>query len=117
MATTKLKTERPMYTSEFIASDVERGVFLGNPILDNLMSSVMALGSEVWATRRRMHVLEALLEEKGVTNEMIEQYVPSQEQQEKWEKDRDRFIDLAYSPLLREGDMPMTAPFSDDSDS
>ena len=113
MATTKLKTERATHTSHFIPSDAERAVFLGNPILDNLMSGFIALGSEVWATRRRMHVLEALLEEKGVTNDMIEQYVPSPEQEEKWEKDQDRFIDLTYSPLLREGDMPMTAPYQD----
>ena len=114
MAKTKLETERPTYTADFIHTDAERAVFLGNPVLDNLMSSVIALGSEVWATRRRMHVLEALLEEKGVTNDMIEQYVPSEEQVAKWEKDRDRFIDLTYSPLLREGDLPVTAPFDHD---
>ena len=114
MAKTKLQTERPTYTSEYIPTDAERAVFLGNPVLDNLMSSVIALGSEVWSTRRRMHVLEALLEEKGVTNDMIEQYVPSEEQQAKWEKDRDRFIDLTYSPLLREGDLPLTAPYEHD---
>ena len=116
MAEIKLKTDRPTYTSEFIKSDAERAVFLGNPALDNMMSSLIALGSEVWATKRRMNVLEALLEERGVTQQMIQEYVPTAEQEAQWEKQRDGFIDLTYSPLLREGDLPVATPFpSDDS--
>ena len=80
------------------------------------MSSLIALGSEVWATKRRMNVLEALLEEKGVTEEMIQQYVPSEAQVVKWEAQRDQFIDLTYSPLLREGDLPVDTPFESDND-
>ena len=53
MATTKLETERPTHTADFIESDVERAVFLGNPVLDNMMTSLIALGSEVWSGRRR----------------------------------------------------------------
>ena len=111
MATTKLKTERPTYASDFIPSDVERAVFLGNPILDNMMTSLIALGAEVWSNRRRMKVVEALLAEKGVTNAMIEKYMPTSEEEAEWQKDRDRFIDLTYSPLLREGDLPVSAAF------
>ena len=114
MAKIDIKTERPLHTADFIKSDADRAVFLGNPILDNMMTSLIALGSEVWASRRRMNVLEAILEEKGVSNEMIEQYTPSAEMAAKWEKDRDRFIDLTYSPLLREGDLPVSTPFDHD---
>jgi hypothetical protein len=96
----------------FIASDVERAVFLGNPVLDNMMTSLIALGAEVWSNRRRMKVVEALLAEKGVTAEMIETYMPTAEQDAEWQKDRDRFIDLTYSPLLREGDLPVSAAFT-----
>ena len=35
------------------------------------------------------------------------------EQEAEWQKDRDRFIDLTYSPLLREGDLPVSADFGD----
>ena len=63
-----------------------------------------------------MKVLEALLEEKGVTEKMIEDYVPSAEQAAQWEKDRDAFIDLAYSPLLREGDLPVDSPLPEDGE-
>ena len=113
MATTKLKTDRPTYASDFIPSDVERAVFLGNPVLDNMMSSLIALGAEVWSNRRRMKVLESLLAEKGITEEMVESYMPTSEQEAEWQKDRDRFIDLTYSPLLREGDLPVSADFGD----
>jgi hypothetical protein len=112
MATSKLKTDRPTYASDFIASDVERAVFLGNPVLDNMMTSLIALGAEVWSNRRRMKVVEALLAEKGVTAEMVETYMPTAEQDAEWQKDRDRFIDLTYSPLLREGDLPVSAAFT-----
>ena len=111
MATTKLKTDRQTFASDFIPSDVEQAVFLGNPILDNMMTSLIALGAEVWSNRRRMKVLEALLAEKGVTNEMVEKYMPSAEEEAEWQKDRDRFIDLTYSPLLREGNLPVSAAF------
>ena len=112
MAKIEVDTDRETFTAEYIPTDAERAVFLGNPLLDNMMSSLIALGTEVWATRRRMNVLEALMEDKGVTNEMIEQYVPTDEQAAKWAKDRDKFIDLAYSPLLRDGDLPVDAPFT-----
>ena len=113
MATTKRKADRPDYASDFIPSDVKRGVFLGNPVLDNMMASMIALGTEMWSMRRRMKVLEAVLEEKGITKEMVEQYVPTAEQEAAWQKDRDRFIDLTYSPLLREGDLPISSGFTD----
>lgn len=107
----KLKTDRKTYASDFIPSDVERAVFLGNPVLDNMMTSLIALGAETWSNRRRMKVLEALLAEKGVTSEMVETYMPSADEEAEWQKDRDRFIDLTYSPLLREGDLPVSAAF------
>jgi hypothetical protein len=77
-----------------------------------MMASLIALGTEVWSNHRRMKVLEALLVEKGITNEMVEQFKPTAEQEAAWQKDRDRFIDLTYSPLLREGDLPISAAFT-----
>lgn len=115
MAKTTVKTDRPTYAADFIPSDVEKAVFLGNPILDNMMSSMIALGAEVWATQRRQKVLEVLLAEKGVTKEMVEKYVPTPDQEVEWRKDRDRLIDLTYSPLLREGDLPVSTAFRHDN--
>ena len=48
-----------------------------------------------------------------MTTEMVESYMPTEEQEAEWQKDRDRFIDLTYSPLLREGDLPVSADFDD----
>ena len=101
MATSK--TDRPTFTTEHIKADVDEVVFLGNPVLDNLMSTVIALGGEIWSTKRRMKILESLLEEKGVTQEMIEAYVPSEAQVSDWQAERDTFVKRTYRYLERDG--------------
>ena len=66
--------------------------------------------------RELKNVVESLLVmNKGerITEEMVESYMPTSEQEAEWQKDRDRFIDLTYSPLLREGDLPVSADFGD----
>ena len=78
----------------------EEDVFLGNPALDNVMSTVIALGSEFWALQTRMNVVETLLEENGsITKDMIEAYRPTEEQTEAWDVQRDRFINRVYGFL------------------
>jgi hypothetical protein len=81
---------------------VKNSVFLGNPILDNVVGSLIAMGTELWATKRRLKVIEAVMAEKGITSEMIEQFTPSDAQTAAWEADRDRFIDLAFGPLANQ---------------
>ncbi len=103
------KTDRPTFTVEHIKSDVDRSVFLGNPVLDNLMSTVIAMGAEIWSTRRRMKVLESLLEERGVTGAMIEAYAPSETQTAEWNADRDAFVKRVFSYLERDGDRPLAS--------
>ena len=112
----KLKTTRPTYTADAIPSDIKDAVYLGNPVLDNLVSTVIAMGTDMWATKRRLKVVEALLEEKGVTSEMIEQYVPTEEQTAAWEVDRDRFIDLTMGPLAHPGKTHFSADFKHSGD-
>lgn len=106
------KTDRPTYAVEAIPSDVKTSVFLGNPMLDNLVATVIAMGSEMWATQRRLKVVEAVLAKNGVKPEAIEQYVPTAEEAAAWEKDRDRFISMAYGPLAYEGTTSIGASFS-----
>jgi hypothetical protein len=38
-----LKTEHATYASDFIPSDVENVSFLGDPILDNMMTTMVAV--------------------------------------------------------------------------
>jgi hypothetical protein len=110
----ELDTERPLYTSDYIVADVESAIFLGNPILDNMFSSMLAINAETWANRRRTMVLERLLAEKGVTHEMIEGYMPTAEEEAAWQAERDRFIDMTLGPMLRDGSLPISAPREDD---
>ena len=104
-------SNRPSFVAEAIPSDVKNGVFLGNPALDNLVSCMIAMGTEMWATKRRIKVLEALMSKAGVTPEMIEKYVPSAAERADWERDRDRFIDLTLGALGNEGFRSVSSDF------
>jgi hypothetical protein len=106
-----VKTDRPTYAVEAIPSDIKNSVFLGNPMLDNVVSSLIAMGTEMWATKRRLKVVEAVMAQKGITNEMIEQYTPSDAETAAWEADRDRFIDLAFGPLANQNTTGIAADF------
>ena len=72
--------------------------FFDNPAIDNL-----ELGAELWVQRERTRVIEALLAEKGVvTPELIEQYVPSDEQVARSKAERDAFVNRVYGAFARE---------------
>lgn len=108
-------SKRPTHTVNAIPSDVASSVFLGNPILDNLIGCMVAMNGEIWATKRRMKVLESLLAKKGVTQEMIEQYVPSAAETAEWEQERDRFVSLVMGPLANDNFRSIAADFPADS--
>ena len=77
---------------------------------DNVVTALIQLGAEVWGYRRRMMIMEQLLEEKGkVTKELIEQYVPSTALMVEWEGERDAFVRRIYDVLARQGDVPVNA--------
>ena len=99
--------------SDYIKTDTDSAVFLGNPHIDNLMSVVIALGGEIWADRQRMRIVEKLLETEGkVTNEMIEAYVPSDEETAAWEADREAMVERVYAVLSR--DTSQARPFNEE---
>ncbi len=75
----------------------------------------MALTAELWAERRRNLVVQRLLADKGITADMIEAYVPSDEDNAAWQAERDRLIDATMSPLLRRGHKPVSTEFEDAS--
>lgn len=111
----KLETDRPTFAVDAIPSDINDAVFLGNPILDSLVSTVIAMGSEMWETKRRLKVIQAVMEENGITNDMIEQYMPNEAQAAEWEADRDRFIDLTFGALANPGTTDWTEDFPNQS--
>ena len=112
--TTEVDSDRPTYASDFIKSDIEEVVFLGDPILDNLLTTVMALTAELWADRRRNLVIQRLLADRGITSEMIETYMPTEEEEAAWEAERDRYVDAVMSPMLRRGHIPVATKFEGD---
>ena len=102
MAETK-KTERQTYASDFIKGDTDQAVFLGNPHIDNLMTVVIALGAEIWSDRQRLRIVEKLMAAKGkVTPEMVEQYVPSEEEKASWQNEREAMVKRVYAVLSRD---------------
>jgi hypothetical protein len=109
MADTKF--DRPTFTVKAIPADINNAQFLANPVLDNLVSVVIAMGSEVWATKRRMKVMEAVMAKKGITTEMIEKYVPTEAENKAWEQERDRFIAATFGALGNHGSLQSSAPF------
>ncbi len=113
-STTELNSDRPTYATEFIKSDAEQAVFLGNPILDNMMTTMLAMCAETWAIRRRTNVIERLLVEKGITQEMVEGYMPTPEDEAEWHAERDRFIKMTLGPLMRDGSLPISADRQDE---
>jgi hypothetical protein len=58
-------------------------------------------------------VVEKLLEEKGISAEMIEAYRPSAEDEAAWDADRDRFIRATLDPLMRNAHLPLNASWRD----
>jgi hypothetical protein len=109
------KSNHPTHTADFIKSDTENAVFLGNPLSDNMMTAMIALGAEVWSTQRRMKVLERLLEGKGITNEMVEAYMPTEEETVLWQAERDAFVERTFSALARQGNLTLGQGRSQDS--
>jgi hypothetical protein len=104
------KPERKTYTSDFIKSDTDRAVILGSPIVDNVVSAMMALGTEVWSIRRRQKVIESLLAKHGaITADMIEKYVPTTEETAQWQAERDAFVKLMFDPFARQADIPYSS--------
>ncbi len=96
---------RKHYTADFIKSDTDQAVFLGNALMDDMMTSIIALGAEVWANRRRTRIIELLMEKGGaVTQGMIEAYVLTPEEETKLKKERDAFIQITYGHIARDGE-------------
>jgi hypothetical protein len=101
MADAKDAKNRPTYTVEPIKNDTVTAVFLGDQVQDNMMTAMIALASETWATRKRQFITESLMEKHSkVTREMIEQYVPTPEEEAAWAKARDLFISTTFGSLM-----------------
>ena len=93
---------KPTYATDYIKGDWDKAQYLPDPHVDNLTAVVMGLGTEFWAMRRRMMVIETLLEQNKVINRAaIEAYRPSDAQAVVWNAERDDLIDRVFAVLGR----------------
>jgi hypothetical protein len=77
--------------------------FFDNPAIDNLIAVTLELGAEVWVLRERQRIMEQLLTTHGkVTTEMIEQHMPSPQEQARSKAGRDEFVNRVYAAFARE---------------
>lgn len=91
------KPAHPSYASPAIKSDTDQQVWLGNPHIDSLMTMMVALSAEVWATRQRSAILEKLLASKGVVvADAVERYTPSQAEYDSWEAERQAMAERVF---------------------
>ena len=94
--------KRPTYATEFVKGDWDKAQYLPDPHVDNLTAVVMSLGTEFWAMRRRMMVIESLMEQnKPVNRASIEGYKPTEAEANAWNAERDDLIDRVFAVLGR----------------
>jgi hypothetical protein len=114
--------DKPTYAAEYVKGDWNNAVFLDSVHADSLTSVVLSLGTELWMTRRRLLVLEKLLEKKNlVARTETEAYEPTAAEQVAWDAERDDFISRIFDVLNRQGvkvvgphgpDAPTTKPMT-----
>jgi hypothetical protein len=100
----EIKSKRPTFTVDAIKSDVGNSMFLGNPVLDNVVACLISVSGEVWATKRRMKVLESLLAKQ--------KYRPTEQEVAAWEVDRDAFVESSLGNLGNDATRPPGTNFT-----
>jgi hypothetical protein len=93
---------RETFTIDYFDTDTDKQVWLDNPHVDNLVSVVIAIGSEMWATKQRQIIAEKLAEKNiPATYQAIETYQPSDEEEKEWHAEREALAHRLYSYLAR----------------
>jgi hypothetical protein len=76
--------------------------FFDNPAIDNLIAVTLALGAELWSQRDRMRALEKLLAARGiVSDELLEQYQPTDAELAASKAAREEFVNRIYGAFAR----------------
>ena len=101
------------YATNFYKTDIDSVSFLGNPHIDNIATTLMAMGNELWTNRKRIHVLESVMRDKGVTADLIEQYKPTDEERAAWAKEREVLVERLYSHFARVDEYEFSSEWKD----
>ncbi len=92
---------RPTYAVDYIPGHTREGVFLGSPAFDAAVRLNVVLGSEAWAAKRRLKIVESFVARNVMpTAAKIEAYVPTADEEKAWMAERDQFIKETYGPLI-----------------
>ena len=109
--------DRKTYASDYVKGDLESAVFMGSPHIDNIFTAMQSLGAETWTNRRRQYIVEAMLEKKiPVTQDSIQKYMPTEEEEKRWKAERDLFVKTMYAPFLRPGNINYSSPSAQNFD-
>ena len=85
--------------------------YFDHPVLDHLVETAMQLGSELWATRRRLELLEKVLANAGALSEhAVDLYMPSAEEAREEATKRDAFVQRLYAGFARGGEAREAPP-------
>ena len=107
------KTKRETYTTNFYKTDIDNVSFMGDTHIDNIATTLLAIGNELWTNRKRIHVLESVMKDKGVTADMIEQYQATDEEKAAWGKEREVLVERLYSHFARVDEFEFSSDFKD----
>ncbi|MEP0189923.1 MAG: hypothetical protein ABJP70_00375 [Erythrobacter sp.] len=91
------------HTTDFLTYDVGRATFYDDPAIDAVVTTLVAMGSEVWSAQRRIKVLETVLAKKGISLDEVDSYKPSEKEEAAWRTQRDEFIRRVYGALEKTG--------------
>lgn len=105
-------TDRKTYTTNVYKTDVEEVSFLGHPHIDNLAMAVVAIGAELWSTRKRLLVLESVIDSENL-HEKVERYVPSAEEDARWSAERKEMIERLYGHFTRTDQFEFLSDFDE----
>jgi hypothetical protein len=95
------------FTVPYIKGDWDKAVYTDSVHVDNLMSAMVQMGTEFWAMKRRMMVIEKLMDDKKlVTHAVIDAYNPPAAELAQWDAERDDFIQRVYSVFTRQTAKP-----------
>jgi len=108
------KQGRKTYTTNVYKTSIDNVSFLGNPHVDNIATTLLAMGNEIWSNRKRMYVMESLLKEKGISADVIEQYVPSEEEKAAWKAEREVMVERFYSHFARVDEYQFSSDWDDE---
>lgn len=75
--------------------------YFSDPVIDNLMDTLLALAAEVWETRDRLRLLETALEEQGVEVRQRIEARAAELASPSLRRDCDAFVGRLFEPFLR----------------